>query len=297
MKKKISLVVAVLVLVLGLAGCGNAKTVSYDKDTLIQSCDAVFDIIESGSITSDQITEMSDWNQGYLMAQFENQTGVQMEADTFATALEGWKASLEECGDYESHKDYEFEASSTGVTVTAPATFSDRNADLEFVFDENMTLESFTVNAHYGMSEILEKAGLNTLLGMGTVFVMLIFMSFIISLIKYVPALLNGTSKKKKEEAPKAAPAAAPRRRFLATIKSASAPQTPRGDFGVILQGPMLQIRQQVPLKPKVHCGCCLSKRSNAVSYPSCSIRSIISFTAGSGTLSSTSCLVGKVLR
>ena len=179
---------------LGLAGCGNAKTVSYDKDTLIQSCDAVFDIIESGSITSDQITEMSDWNQGYLMAQFENQTGVQMEADTFATALEGWKASLEECGDYESHKDYEFEASSTGVTVTAPATFSDRSADLEFVFDENMTLESFTVNAHYGMSEILEKAGLNTLLGMGTVFVMLIFMSFIISLIKYVPALLNGTS-------------------------------------------------------------------------------------------------------
>ena len=210
MKKKISLVVAVLVLVLGLAGCGNAKTVSYDKDTLSQSCDAVFDIIESGSITSDQITDMSDWNQGYLMAQFESQTGVQMEADSLATALEGWKASLEECGDYESHKDYEFEATSTGVTVTAPATFSDRSADLEFVFDENMTLESFTVNAHYGMSEILEKAGLNTLLGMGTVFVMLIFMSFIISLIKYVPALLNGTSKKKKEEAPKAVPAPAP---------------------------------------------------------------------------------------
>ena len=209
MKKKISLIVAVLVLVLGLAGCGNANTVSYDKDTLIQSCDSVFDIIQSGSISSDQITEMSDWNQGYLMAQFESQTGVKMEADDFATALEGWKASLEECGDYESHNDYEFKATSTGVTVTAPATFSDRSADLEFVFDEDMTLESFTVNAHYGMSEILEKAGLNTLLGMGTVFVMLIFMSFIISLIKYVPALLNGTSKKKKEEAPKAAPAPA----------------------------------------------------------------------------------------
>ena len=74
MKKKISLIVAVLVLVLGLAGCGNAKTVSYDKDTLSQSCDSVFDIIQSGSISSDQITEMSDWNQGYLMAQFESQT-------------------------------------------------------------------------------------------------------------------------------------------------------------------------------------------------------------------------------
>ena len=207
MKKKISLVVAVLVLVLGLAGCGNAKTVSYDKDTLIQSCDAVFDIIESGSITSDQITEMSDWNQGYLMAQFESQTGVQMEADTFATALEGWKASLKECGDYESHKDYEFEASSTGVTVTAPATFSDRSADLEFVFDENMTLESFTVNAHYGMSEILEKAGLNTLLGMGTVFVVLIFISFIIYLLGYIPKLQEKLANKdKKVEEKKEAP-------------------------------------------------------------------------------------------
>ena len=33
------------------------------------------------------------------------------------------------------------------------------------------------------------------------VFAAMYFMSFIISLIKYVPALLNGTSKKKKEEA------------------------------------------------------------------------------------------------
>lgn len=75
-----------------------------------------------------------------------------MEADTFATALEGWKASLEECGDYESHKDYEFEASSTGVTVTAPATFSDQKCRPGIRIRENMTLESFTVNAHYGMS-------------------------------------------------------------------------------------------------------------------------------------------------
>lgn len=62
------------------------RSVSYDKDTLSQSCDSVFDIIQSGSISSDQITEMSDWNQGYLMAQFESQTGVMMEADDFATA-------------------------------------------------------------------------------------------------------------------------------------------------------------------------------------------------------------------
>ena len=82
------------------------------------------------------------------------------------------------------------------IFVTAPATFSDRSADLEFVFDENMTLESFTVNAHYGMSEILEKAGLNTLLGMGTVFVMLILLSLLISLFRFIP---NPEAKKAAE--------------------------------------------------------------------------------------------------
>ena len=34
-----------------------------------------------------------------------------------------------------------------------------------------------------------------------------------------------------------------------------SQPQMPRGDFGVMRQGPMLQIRQQVPASPNPQCG------------------------------------------
>ena len=92
-------------------------------------------------------------------------------------------------------------------------------------------------------------------------------------------------------------PPAAARVILRATIRSASAPQTPRGLLGVILHGPMKQIRQHTPAIPKVHCGCCLSKRSNTVSQPICSIRRIISRTAGSGVCSITSCFVGQVLR
>lgn len=53
--------------------------------------------------------------------------------------------------------------------------------------------------------EIMKNAGLNTLLGMGIVFVVLIFISFIISLFKYIQ--------------PKQAPAAA--------VKQAPAPEAP----------------------------------------------------------------------
>ena len=208
MKKKISLLICILALAFAFTGCGNAKGIQYDPETIEQSCEQVLYVVASGGISGEQVSSMSDWNQGYLMAQSESQTGVQMEAEDFITALEGWSASADECGQYISHGDYEFKTSSTTLTVTAPAEFSDREADLEFTFDKNLKLESFTVNASFSTGEILKKAGLNTLLGMGTVFCVLIFMSFIISLFKYVPALVDRKSKKQAEPA-KAAPAPA----------------------------------------------------------------------------------------
>lgn len=214
MRKRLSLAACALVLTLGLSGCVSKEPVEYDQASLEQSCESVFAIVQSGSISGEDITSMSEWNQGYLMAQFESQTGVQMEASSLVTALEGWIAAEEECGTYESHGDYTIEASSTGVTATAEAQFSERSADIVFTFDENMVLDSLNVGAHYSGGEIMEKAGLNTLLGMGTVFCVLIFMSLIISLIKYIPAMLDKSAKQAKAEtaapaAPKAAPAPA----------------------------------------------------------------------------------------
>lgn len=50
--------------------------------------------------------------------------------------------------------------------------------------------EEMVVTAVYSKSELMGQAGMNTLIGMGTVFVVLIFISFIISLFKFLPALL-----------------------------------------------------------------------------------------------------------
>lgn len=70
--------------------------------------------------------------------------------------------------------------------------------------------EEMVVSAVYSKSELMGQAGMNTLIGMGTVFVVLIFISFIISLFKYLPALFAKKTKMpepKKEEA-KPAPVA-----------------------------------------------------------------------------------------
>lgn len=71
--------------------------------------------------------------------------------------------------------------------------------------------EEMVVSAVYSTSELMGQAGMNTLIGMGTVFVVLIFISFIISLFKFLPALLAKKPKLPEAKEEKAPVAAAPK--------------------------------------------------------------------------------------
>ena len=75
------------------------------------------------------------------------------------------------------------------------------------------------------------------------------------------------------------------RRRFLATMVSPVAPQTPAcapSPNGSIRHGPIVQLRQQMPRLPKPHCGSWDSSLSQAICTPESHARSIISVEAGS---------------
>ena len=67
-------------------------------------------------------------------------------------------------------------------------------------------ISEFEVAANQTLKDKMKDAGANTLIGMGIVFIALIFISFIISLLKYVPALLDKETreKRKAEKAKKA---------------------------------------------------------------------------------------------
>lgn len=72
--------------------------------------------------------------------------------------------------------------------------------------------EEMVVSAVYSKKELMAAAGRNTIIGMGTVFVVLIFISFIISLFKFLPALFAPKPKlSQMEEIKSSAPVAAPK--------------------------------------------------------------------------------------
>ena len=90
-------------------------------------------------------------------------------------------------------------------TISVKLQFEKRDCTFEFVINTDYTLESGAINPSYTTGEKMGKAGMNTLIGMGTVFVVLIFISFIISLFKYISVFENRNKAKKEAAATPAA--------------------------------------------------------------------------------------------
>lgn len=202
MRKKISLLLCVAAVMLFTAACADSsqETVDYNEATIQQTAEFMMEYCAN----ADDAT-LKQWRsmREFAMELQLTQAGLPVTPESFLGALDSWQAAIDECGAYESHGDYTFEVTNDGIKAATEAQFADRDATISFVFDENSYLESMTVDAKYSTGEILNKAGMNTILGMGTVFVVLIFISFLISLFRFIPDM---SGKKKAEEA-KEAPA------------------------------------------------------------------------------------------
>lgn len=101
----------------------------------------------------------------------------------------GWVKTREDLGALKSIDKIEVKTSDdTGTlcTVVVNTTYEKRTCTFELVIDEDYNLESGAINPTYTTGEKMTKAVQNTVLGMGTVFIVLIFISYIISLLQHV---------------------------------------------------------------------------------------------------------------
>ena len=134
--------------------------------------------------------------------------------DDFTTsAMQSWQTSKDELGaKKESNGETTVTLKDDQYIVTVPVKFEKANANFVYVFESTGTPVSMSVDVQYGLGKTLQRAGLNTLMGVGTVFVMLILLSLLISLFRFIP---NPEAKKAAEakaakEAQAAVIAAAP---------------------------------------------------------------------------------------
>ncbi|MCD7814996.1 MAG: OadG family protein [Lachnospiraceae bacterium] len=154
--------------------------------------------VDSYMESEDAVTALIAYNWNTVKAEVGNYvevteiTGSEMTSD-------GYGGSISALASYEGV--------SKGGTVTV-------TMDYEYTYSSTygqyvMTLTDLTWDVEYTLGVMMQKAAMNTLMGVCIVFLMLAFLSFLISKIHYIPEAIEAR-KKKDEPAPAAAPAPAP---------------------------------------------------------------------------------------
>ena len=136
----------------------------------------------------------------------EDEIAAYMESgDAFTeNAMTAWDSAREELGDLKKAGSAEIEYSNDEYTATVPVEFEKEDAEFIYVFDKNLTPTSLSVDVKYSFATTMKNAALNTVLGLGTVFVILIMLIFLISLFQFIPGSGAQEAKAKKKAAEEA---------------------------------------------------------------------------------------------
>ena len=215
MKKLIGLLM-LLVCVFSLAGC--AGRAQLPKEEMYQAkSDQYVQMLTSMSEEEleEQIAGLEenfeDFEQEVALYPYIGGTGQKFDftAEAYLALFKSYASNLDEFGAYVGVKEYEGGVEKDGeVTYDVVYEFEKHDMRLSLVYDSHDIVTTVTADPIYSTGEILEKAGMNTLLGMGVVFAVLILISLIISCFNFIPAIERKFSKKKAAEKKAAVPAA-----------------------------------------------------------------------------------------
>ena len=110
--------------------------------------------------------------------------------------LRNWYSNMDSCGEFKGIRSYTADMTDQILTMELDADYAlaeqnDSQIIVDFTYDlaKNVTLLTWTVKDSFSAS--VGKAGMNTVIGLGTVFVVLLFLTFIISQIHWIPDILG----------------------------------------------------------------------------------------------------------
>lgn len=210
---------------IGYEASVSAEEVEDDTEAAEDNEDAVSEEDElteeqiaeySAGVTDEQIISYSEQNLNVLVTM--DLTNYDPETSADAAMVNDWYAIKDQVGAYVSQDSAVVEREGRKLKGIIDATCENAKVRFTVTFDVLNGLESIqAVNLDAQEEEtqsfgaLMATAGVNTLLGMGTVFVMLFLMSGLIGLMKYIPQLFE--PKRKPVETvpvPVPAPVAAP---------------------------------------------------------------------------------------
>ena len=209
--KKFLALICMITCIFGLTACGNEKALNaYEQEKVTyaeqMATQAIVPFLAEANI--DDYSLYTAEEVAYVVGQ---NVGLNVDGNALISAITSFDAALDSIGAITDIGEASAVIDDNTIIVTVPVTGEKKNANAEVIFSNDMfmVLESAALNEESSFGDSMARAGLNTLIGMGVVFAVLILISFIISLFGYIPKIQAAFSKKTSTSAPKAAPAPA----------------------------------------------------------------------------------------
>lgn len=207
--KKFLALICMITCIFGLTACGNEEALNaYEQEKITyaeqMAAQAIVPFLAEANI--DDYSLYTAEEVAYVVGQ---NVGLNVDGNALISAITSFDTALDSIGAITGIGEASAVIDDNTIIVTVPVTGEKKNANAEVIFSNDMfmVLESAALNEDSSFGDSMARAGLNTLIGMGVVFAVLILISFIISLFGYIPKIQAAFSKKANTPAPKAAPA------------------------------------------------------------------------------------------
>ena len=206
MKKFLSLI-CILTCMLGLTACGaNNKTSEYQSEKIenakIVATEGYFPILKS--FMKEGIVEAYSEYTLEEIEHFCEQSGFVVDGNGFMSAAESFSLNYAKTGEITlpENPDVTVTVDDDALIVRFPVNGEKKNAEVEIIVSNDLfyKLESGALNPVSSFGELMQKAALNTLLGMCTVFAVLILISLIIASFGLIGKAQNAMKKKPEEK-------------------------------------------------------------------------------------------------
>ena len=213
--KKFFALVCMITCIFGLTACGDETALTEYEAVKVagaekKAADVIVPLFEM--YAENDTTPLEEYTPEEIAHLISEKYDVEVDGNVFRSGLESYSSALESMGEFVDIGQAEAAIHDKQIVVTVQVQGRDKNAEAEVIFSNDvfLNLESAAMNPVSSMGELMGKAALNTVIGMGTVFVVLILISWIIACFGFIPNIQAKFSKKKEAKPSLPAPAAVP---------------------------------------------------------------------------------------
>lgn len=203
--KKLLALICIITCIFGLTACGSEdkltdfeqQKITYAETIAVQSIIPLFQtIIENdyGKILEEYtLEEVEYWTSSNF--------GMGAEGNAVMNGIESFSSAMESVGKITEVGEATSKIDGKQIIVLVDIVCENKEAQAEIILsnDQFFRLESASLNPVSSVGELMGKAALNTVIGMGTVFVVLILISAIISAFKVIPKVQEKFTKKNQQ--------------------------------------------------------------------------------------------------